>query len=221
MNNLVIDAFRHIPALNNSYTTPKMREKAVVILGSSRTTEPLMEYMDLCSKTTEELVKSGYNIVTGCGTKGIMGAAYNAAMNSSALNLEGKPVQNLAIIVNPLWGDENLKDCIIIGKASSEAERIIKFTKVADNFVIFPGGTTTLQEAATLIRYNVHSEENKFKKIILVGKEFFSGLKNQYETMAKMQFLKKVPDYFFKILSDKNEIIKAVLASAADGIRKF
>ncbi len=211
MNNLAIDALRHVPPLDSVYTAPKMREKAVVILGSSKTTEPLMEYMELCSDTTKELVKNGYNIVTGCGTKGIMGAAYYAAKEASALDMNGKPVQNLAILVDPLWGDENLRDCLLIGKASSESERIVKFTKVADNFVIFPGGTTTLQEAATLIRYNVHSEENKFKKIILVGKDFFAGLKNQYETMAKMRFLKKVPDYFFKILSEKNEIINAIL----------
>lgn len=211
MKNLAVDFFKNIPQLNKDYTTPEMRKKAVVILGSSRTTEPLLEYMQLCSETTKELVKNGFNIVTGCGSNGIMGAAYNAAKENSAINLKGKPLQNLAIIVNPLWGDENLKDCIIIGKASSEAERIIKFTKVADCFIFFPGGTTTLQEASTIIRYNVHNEENKFKKIILVGKEYFDGMKKQYETMAKMKFLKKVPDYFFKILSEKNEIINAII----------
>ena len=211
MNNLVVNPLKNIPDLDRKYTTPERRAKAVVVLGSASTTEPLMEYMDLCAKTTKEFVNLGYNIVTGCGTKGIMGSAYNAAKEASAVNLKGKPVQNLGIVVNPLWGDENLKDCIIIGKASSEAERIIKFTKVADCFIFFPGGTTTLQEAATIIRYNVHNEENKFKKIILVGKEYFDGMKKQYETMAKMKFLKKVPDYFFKILSEKNEIINAII----------
>ena len=145
MNNLAVDLFKDIPSLDNKYTKPEQTKKAVVVLGSSKTTEPLMEYMELCSQTTKELVQNGYNIVTGCGTKGIMGAAYNAAKDASVVNLEGKPLQNLAIVVKPLWGDENLNDCVIIGKASSESERIIKFTKVADNFVIFPGGTTTLQ----------------------------------------------------------------------------
>ena len=211
MDNLAVKTLRNIPSLDNRYTKPEMKAKAVVVLGSSKTTEPLMEYMELCSQTTKALVQNGYNIVTGCGTKGIMGAAYYAARESSALNMEGKPVQNLSIIVNPLWGDENLDDCIVIGKASSESERIMKFTKVADNFVIFPGGTTTMQEATTLIRHNVHSEESGLKKIILVGKEFFSGLKQQYETMANMQFIKKSPEVFFRILSDKNEIVKAIL----------
>ena len=100
---------------------------------------------------------------------------------------------------------------MIIGKAFSESERIAKFAKVADNFVIFPGGTTTLQEAATLIRLNVHSAENGLKKIVLVGKEFFSGLKTQYENMANMGFLKKKPEAFFKILSQKQEILKEII----------
>lgn len=210
-NNLAVDILRNTPALDKNYTKPEKRAKAVVILGSSRTTEPLMEYMDLCAKTTKDFVNHGYNIVTGCGTKGIMGAAYNAAKEASVVDMSGKPLQNLSIVVNPLWGDENLQDCVIIGKAFSESERIAKFAKVADNFVIFPGGTTTLQEAATLIRLNVHSAENGLKKIVLVGKEFFSGLKTQYENMANMGFLKKKPEAFFKILSQKQEILKEII----------
>ena len=139
-----------------------------------------------------------------------MGAAYNAARENSALNLKGKPIQNLSIVVNPLWGDENLEDCLIIGKAGSESERIVKFTKVADNFVIFPGGTTTLQEAVTLIRFNAHSAENGLKKIVLVGKEFFAGLKQQYENMARMGLLSKKNDEIFKILSEKQDIVNEI-----------
>ncbi len=211
MNNLAINNLNNIPVLDKKYTKPEMKAKAVVILGSSKTTEPLMEYLDLCSQTTKALVQNGYNIVTGCGTKGIMGSAYYAAKENSVVDLKGKPIQNLAIIVNPLWGDENLEDCVVIGKASSEADRIMKFTKVADNFVIFPGGTTTMQEATTLIRHNFHSYESGLKKIILVGQDFFSGLKAQYDKMAKMQFIKKSPEAFFKVLSSKNEIISAIL----------
>lgn len=211
MNNLVVNPLKNIPDLDRKYTTPERRAKAVVVLGSASTTEPLMEYMDLCAKTTKEFVNLGYNIVTGCGTKGIMGSAYNAAKEVSAVNLKGKPVQNLGIVVNPLWGDENLNDCILIGKAGSESERIVKFAKVADNFVIFPGSVTTLQEAVTLIRMNAHSTQNELKKIVLVGKEFFAGLKQIYENMADMNFLKRKPENIFKILSQKHEIINAII----------
>lgn len=83
-----------------------------------------------------------------------MGEVYNSAKEASIKDAVGKPLQNLAIIVQPLWGDENLQDCIPIGKANSESERILKFTQVADNFVIFPGSATTLQEATTLIQNN-------------------------------------------------------------------
>ena len=211
MNNLAVDVLRNVPALDKRYTAPDMRKRAVVVLGSSKTTEPLMQYMDLCSETTKAFVQSGFNVVTGCGTKGIMGSAYYAAKDASAVDMSGKPVQNLAIIVSPLWGDENLEDCVLIGKAYSESERIMKFAKVADNFVIFPGGVTTLQEATTLIRHNVHSKERGLKKIVLVGKEFFAGLKQQYEALADLKLIKNRPDAYFKVLADKSEILKAIL----------
>ena len=65
MNNLVVNPLKNIPDLDRKYTTPERRAKAVVVLGSASTTEPLMEYMDLCAKTTKEFVNLGYNIVTG------------------------------------------------------------------------------------------------------------------------------------------------------------
>ena len=210
MNNLAVDLLKNVPALDKRYTTSEMRKKAVVVLGSSKTTEPLMKYMDLCSETTKAFVQSGFNIVTGCGTKGIMGSAYYAAKSASAVDLSGKPVQNLAIVVDPLWGDENLEECVLIGKASSESERIMKFAKVADNFVIFPGGVTTLQEAATLIRHNVHSSESMLKKIVLVGKDFFAGLRQQYKALADLKLIKNDPDAYFRIISEKNEILKTI-----------
>ena len=70
---------------------------------------------------------------------------------------------------------------------------------------------TTLQEAVTLIRMNAHSAQNELKKIVLVGKEFFAGLKQVYENMADMNFLKKKPENIFKILSQKHEIINAII----------
>lgn len=98
-----------------------------------------------------------------------MGEVYNAAKEASLKVPSGgggklKPVRNLAIIVEPLWGDENLEDCVPIGKANSEADRIEKFTQVADNFVVFPGSAATLQEASTLIQKNRYQKNGEAKK---------------------------------------------------------
>lgn len=104
-----------------------------------------------------------------------MGEVYNAAKEASIKDFAGKPLQNLAIIVKPLLGDENLFDCIPIGKAKSEAERIIKFTQVADNFVILPGSATTVQEASTLIQNNRYPKNGEVKKlffsVLIFGKD--------------------------------------------------
>ena len=53
----------------------------------------------------------------------------------------------------------------------------------------------------------MHSLESGVKKIVLVGKEFFAGLKQQYESMANMGLLRKKTDESFKILSEKQEIV--------------
>ena len=93
-----------------------------------------------------------------------MGAAYNAAKTYSKKDEENKPSQNLAIVKTPLWGDEDIENCVVIDKADSEAQRIEKFSDLADKIVIFPGGAATLQEATTLISKNNYTPKEKRKK---------------------------------------------------------
>jgi len=207
------EAFKAIPSLDEKYTTQESKAKTITILGSSKSTDAILESMDLCSKVTKDLVLSGYNILSGCGSNGIMGAAYNAAKENSIKDIKtGKPLQNLSVIMDPPWGDENIDDCIPIGKATSEAERIaIKFKKASDTFVIFPGSATTLEEATSLIQQNEYAPKNEqLKKIILVGKEFFSGLTLQYQKLFDSKLLKHSPEELFKVLNSKDEILKEI-----------
>lgn len=207
-----IDLINNIPSLNNRYTSPDSKQKTIAILGSSGSTEPLEKYLKASSDITRYFVENGYNIVHGCGSHGVMGEVYNAAKENSIKNSEGKPLQNLAIIVQPLWGDENLQDCIAIGKANSEAERITKFTQVADNFVIFPGSATTLQEATTLIQNNRYCKDGEAKKVILFGAEFWESLVNQYKKIFEMKLLKENPiGKLFHIANSKEEVLKLIL----------
>ncbi|MFR1673177.1 MAG: LOG family protein [Candidatus Gastranaerophilaceae bacterium] len=201
-----------VPNLNSNYMSAESRQKAVAILGSSASTESIEKYLKASSDITRHFVEEGFNIVHGCGSQGIMGEVYNAAKDVSIKDSTGKPLQNLAIIVQPLWGDENLQDCILIGKANSEAERIVKFTQVADNFVIFPGSTTTLQEASTLIQNNRYQKSNEVKKVILFGSDFWEGLISQYKKMFEMNLLKENPiGKLFQIANSKKEVFKLIL----------
>ena len=208
------DSFDSVPTrINKKYTNAKSRAKTITVLGSSRTKDSILESMELCSKVTKDLVLNGYNILSGCGSDGIMGAAYNAAKENSIKDLKtGKPLQNLSVLMVPPWGDENIKDCITIGKAKSENERIAKkFAKASNTFVIFPGSATTLEEATSLIQQNEYAHNNvKLKKIILVGKEFFSGLTQQYQKLFDSKLLKHSPDELFKVLNTKDEILKEI-----------
>ena len=206
-----IDLTKKIPNLNPRYTTKESKQNTIAILGSSSNTESLEKYIKASSDITRHFVENGYNVVHGCGTKGIMGEVYNTAQRHSAKDTSGKPIQNLAIIVEPLWGDENLADCIPIGKANSEAERITKFAKVADTFVIFPGSAGTLQETTTLIQNNHYLKDGKAKKVILFGTDFWNGIISQYKKLFDMKLLKENPiGKLFHIANSKEDVLKLI-----------
>jgi len=206
------DLFKNIPDLNPNYTTKKSKDNTIGILGSSKETDAILNAMDLCSETTRTLVNMHYNIVTGCGTNGIMGKAFQAAKENSLIEEEtGKPKQNLTIIMNPPYGDEDITNSVPIAKANSELDRIDKFSKTANSFIIFPGSATTISEAAALIQQNEYTKE-KPKKIILVGNDFFAGLNKQYQALANAKLLKHKPEELFKVVDTEKEILKEVEA---------
>lgn len=202
-----------IPEIDERFTTPESRAKTITILGSSKPTDEILKSMDLCSKLSADLVRSGFNISTGCGAYGIMGSAYNSAKENSVKDIRtGRPLQNLAIIMEPAYGDEDLENCLPIGKSTSEADRIAKFRKTSDTFIVFPGSATTLQESVSLIQQNEYAQQNEpLKKIILVGKEFFDGLVQQYQKLFDSKLLKHSPEELFTILNSKEELLKAIL----------
>lgn len=206
------DQMASIPEVDERFTTPESRAKTITILGSSKSTDEILASMDLCSKLTADLVRGGYNISTGCGAHGIMGSAYNSAKETSIKDIQtGRPLQNLAIIMEPAWGDEDLENCVPIGKSASEADRIAKFRKTSDAFVVFPGSATTLQESVSLIQQNEYAPKNEsLKKIILVGKEFFDGLAQQYQKLFDSKLLKHSPEELFTILNSKEDILKNI-----------
>ena len=186
--------------------TPDPKE-TVTILGSSKSTNRTLMNDYNCAQVTKALVLAGKNVLTGCGTNGIMGAAFKNAKENSK-NEDGKQIQNLVIIKRPLWGDEDLENCVIIGEAKSEHERIADFQKCSDTFIIYPGGAGTLQEAASLIFENQYTD--KPKKIILVGREYFKGLDKQYQTMYNARLCTN-PEALYKIVDTVDEVLSRTL----------
>lgn len=192
------------------YLQKEAKKNTVAILGASKTTEQIEKYMQACSDITKGLILSGKSIVHGCGNAGIMGAAYNAGKDYSQKDENGKPKQNLAIIQNPMWGDEDLDNCIPLTTTNSEAERIEKFAQVADNILVFPGSATTLQEATTLITKNYYGKPQDKKNIIFVGKDYYKGLKEQYDKLFESGLIKCPPEELFTIVDSKEEALKLI-----------
>ncbi len=192
------------------YKTQQSKSNTVAVLGSSKATNDILKYMDMCSSSVKNMILGGKNIITGCCTLGIMGAAFNTAKQCSKKNEEGKPVQNLAIVTKPLWGDEDLDNCVILASANSEAERIEMFSEVADTMVLFVGSAGTLQEATTLISKNYYGKKEDKKKIILVGKDFFKGLIEQYNKLYETGLIKCKPSELFTVVDSEEELAQII-----------
>ncbi|MDD5304000.1 MAG: LOG family protein [Elusimicrobia bacterium] len=206
-------SFDEIPALDARYAGPESRARTVTVLGSSKSVEPIKAQVALSAEASGELIRRGYNVLTGAGNAGVMGASYAAAAeNANAAAPDGRVRgENLVIAVRPAWGDENLADARAIGVADSEAERIEKFAKTSDSFLIFPGSAGSLQEAATLIAKNAYRGEAPLKRIILVGRDFFGGLAQQYQRLFADGLLKESPETLFRIVDTAEELLSGFL----------
>lgn len=194
---------KNIPAV---YKSGESKKNTYAILGSSKTTDKIMNYLDMCSNTVKGLILNNKKIVHGCGTTGIMGAAHFAGVKYSKTDFDDKPVQNLGIVTEERWGNEDTDNCIMLCSAKNEADRIDKFAEVADTIIVFPGSVTTLQEASTLIQKNYYGEPEDKKKVILVGKEYFKGLDEQYHTLYKHGLITCKPEELYKIADSVEEI---------------
>jgi len=215
-------SFDEIPALDERYATPASRARTVTVLGSSKSVDPIKEQVALSGEVSGELIRRGFNVLTGAGNAGVMGASYAAAAKNA--DAAGSRGENLVVAVRPAWGDENLSDARAVGIADSEAERIEKFAKISDSIVIFPGSAGSLQEAATFIAKNAYRGKSPLKRILLVGRDFFGGLSQQYRRLFADGLLKDAPEVLFRVVDTAEEILAefpslgAARASTAKGL---
>ena len=198
---------KHIPQI---YKLSSSKKNTFAILGSSKSSEQIMNYLDMCSNIVKGLMLADKKIVHGCGTTGIMGAAHYAGLKYSKINNEGKPEQNLGIVTDKLWGNEDTENCVMLTSAKDEADRIDKFGEVADTILIFPGSVTTLQEATSLIQKNYYGAPKDKKKIILIGKEYFKGLNEQYQTLYKNGLISCKPEELYTIVNTEDDLYKLI-----------
>jgi uncharacterized protein (TIGR00730 family) len=159
--------FRVMAEFVDGFTLLSKQHNLVSIFGSART-EPGTKYYELGVQVARELVKRGFNILTGAGP-GIMEAANKGAQEergaSVGVNIE-LPFEQEA---------NRYVDRHRLGTFRHFFVRKVMFVKYAHGFVVLPGGFGTLDEffeAVTLIQ----TQKTKAFPIILIGSEYWSGL---------------------------------------------
>ncbi len=141
----------------------------VSIFGSART-KPDQKYYQLTVDIARTLVNEGYGIISG-GGPGIMEAANKGAYLedglSIGLNIELPFEQSGNQYIDP---DKNLEHRYFF-------VRKVMFVKYSQAFIVMPGGFGTLDELFETITL-IQTEKISKIPVILVGTEFWSGLKS-------------------------------------------
>jgi uncharacterized protein (TIGR00730 family) len=159
--------FRILAEFVEGFTMMSKQRNLVTMFGSARV-KPESKYYELAVRIAQELVKRGFNVLTG-GGPGIMEAgnkgAQEAKGNSAAVGIE-------------LPHEQGMNQYIDHGRALTFRHffvRKVMFVKYAHGFIVMPGGFGTLDEffeALTLIQ----TKKTIAFPIVLIGEEYWDGL---------------------------------------------
>jgi len=159
--------FRIMAEFVDGFTMMAKQENLVSIFGSARV-KPGSRYYDLAVRVGEELVKRGFNVLTGAGP-GIMEAGNRGAQRaggaSAGVNID-LPFEQGS---NPYVDRER------VVTFRHFFVRKVMFVKYAHGFIVLPGGFGTLDEffeALTLIQ----TRKTKTFPLVLMGREYWAGL---------------------------------------------
>jgi uncharacterized protein (TIGR00730 family) len=175
----------------------------VSIFGSART-KPGTPYYELAVKIASRFTEEGYGIITG-GGPGIMEAGNKGGWmkggTSVGLNIDLPFEQHHNPFILP---NLNLKHRYFF-------VRKVMFVKYAQAFVVLPGGFGTLDELFEVLTL-VQTKKITRVPIVLVGKEFWTGMKNWLaEVMLERHQNIHAEDLdLFYITDDPDEAVKLV-----------
>jgi len=159
--------FRVMSEFVDGFTVLSKQENLVSIFGSART-EPGSPYYKLAEQVSRELVKRGFNILTG-GGPGVMEGANKGAREQGGASVG-------ANIELPHEQDSNRYiDRNRLVTFRHFFVRKVMFVKYAHGFIVLPGGFGTLDEffeAITLIQ----TKKTRSFPVILMGSAYWNGL---------------------------------------------
>jgi uncharacterized protein (TIGR00730 family) len=181
----------------------------ISIFGSART-KPDSKYYKLAVQLAYRLSQEGYGIITG-GGPGIMEAGNRGASMddgiSVGLNIELPHEQGYNEYISP---DKALNFNYFF-------VRKVMFVKYAQAFIAFPGGFGTMDELFEVLTL---TQTGKIERvpIILVGRDFWGGMRSWIETTLLDEFSTiSPPDMdLIPITDDVEEVIKIINDFYAD-----
>jgi uncharacterized protein (TIGR00730 family) len=195
--------FKIMSEFVNGYETMARIGPCVSIFGSART-KPDTKYYLLAEKIAYKISKAGYGVITG-GGPGIMEAGNKGAHlgegTSVGLNIELPFEQHYNPYIDK---DKNLNfDYFFVRK--------VMFVKYSQGFVVMPGGFGTLDELFEAVTLIQTKKIGKFP-IILVGREFWSGLLDWIKTvMIEKEHNANIEDMnLIKIVDTEDEVVEAL-----------
>jgi uncharacterized protein (TIGR00730 family) len=159
--------FRVMAEFVDGFTLMAKQKNLVSIFGSARL-QPDSRYYQLAVQVARELVKCGFNVLTG-GGPGIMEAA-----NKGAQEQKG----NSVAVAIELPHEEEANKYIDRGRLQTFRHffvRKVMFVKYAHGFIVMPGGFGTFDEffeAMTLIQ----TKKTHAFPVVLMGTEYWKGL---------------------------------------------
>jgi hypothetical protein len=166
--------FRIMAEFVEGYSMMSKQKNLVSVFGSARL-KPDHPYYQLTVQVAIELVKQGFNVLTG-GGPGIMEAA-----NKGAQEQKGESV-GVAIEL-PL--EQCLNNFIDKGRLKTFRHffvRKVMFLKYAHGFVVMPGGFGTLDEFFEAITLVQTKKTDPFP-IVLIGTDYWKGLVDWIKTV--------------------------------------
>lgn len=151
--------------------------RAITIFGSARIPASSPWYEET-RKVAHHFSKNHFSIITGGGPS-IMEAANRGAFEARA---DGK-FRSIGINIE-IPHEQSINSFVSLGlKAKYFFVRKVLLCRYSEAFVIFPGGFGTFDELFEIITL-MKTKKMIERPVILVGKDYWSGLMNWFETTA-------------------------------------
>ncbi|WBM76115.1 TIGR00730 family Rossman fold protein [Saprospira grandis] len=175
----------------------------VSIFGSART-KPDNRYYKLATEIAKLMVNEGYGVITG-GGPGIMEAANLGAKQA------GGPSVGLNIDLPFEQGHNDYIDNDKIFNFKYFFIRKVMFVKYAQALVVLPGGFGTMDELFEVLTL-VQTHKSSPVPIILVGSEFWTGLKDWIKNVMLEQEQNVSPKDLdlMPITDDPQEVVRII-----------